>query len=54
MESIKFNTNDVAKFSRYIESAASTQPPPATTFLLSKTLLTTHSASCMERSISSQ
>ena len=46
-------TSDVAKFSRYMESAASTAPPPITTVLDSSTRLTTHSASCMERSISS-
>ena len=46
-------TSDVAKFSRYMDSAASTAPPPITTVLDSSTRRTTHSASCMERSISS-
>ena len=46
-------TSDVAKFSKYMESAASTAPPPITTVLDSSTRLTTQSASCTERSISS-
>ena len=45
-------TNEVAKFSRYIDKAASTAPPPGTTDLDSRTRLTTHRASCTERSIS--
>ena len=44
---------DVAKFSRKMESAVSTAPPPGTTRLDSSTLLTTHRASWTERSISS-
>lgn len=36
-----------------MDSAASTAPPPGTTDLDSSTLLTTHRASCSERSISS-
>lgn len=36
-----------------MDSAASTAPPPGTTVLDSNTLFTTHIASCMERSISS-
>lgn len=36
-----------------MDSAASTAPPPGTTVLDSNTLFTTHIASCIERSISS-
>lgn len=46
-------TSEVAKFSRYIDNAASTAPPPGTTFLESRTRFTTHNASCRDRSISS-
>lgn len=44
---------DVAKFSRYMERAVSTAPPPGTTRLDSSTLFTTQSESCSDRSISS-
>ena len=44
---------DVAKFSRYMERAVSTAPPPGTTRLDSSTLFTTERESCNERSISS-
>lgn len=47
------HTNEVAKFSRYIDRAASTAPPPGTTVLDSSTRLTTHRASWTDRSISS-
>ena len=46
-------TMDVAKFSRYMERAVSTAPPPGTTRLDSSTLFTTQSESCSDRSISS-
>ena len=46
-------TSVLAKFSRYTERAASTAPPPGTRRLDSSTLLTTHSASWMDLSISS-
>eukprot|EP01139_Manchomonas_bermudensis_P000601 Amastigsp_a664_855.p2 type:complete len:318 gc:universal Amastigsp_a664_855:99-1052(+) len=44
---------DVAYFSRVIDSAVSTAPPPGTTFFDSSTRLMTQSASWTERSISS-
>lgn len=47
-------TRVVAKFSKYIESAASTAPPPGTRRPDSNTRRTAHSASCADRSISSQ
>ena len=46
-------TRDDAKFSRKMERAASTAPPPGTTDFDSSTRFTTHSASWTDRSISS-
>ncbi len=46
-------TKDVAKFSRWMDKAVSTAPPPGTTLFDSRTRLTTHKASCIDRSISS-
>mmetsp|Transcript_65808 Transcript_65808/g.130425 ORF Transcript_65808/g.130425 Transcript_65808/m.130425 type:complete len:247 (-) Transcript_65808:714-1454(-) len=45
--------SDVAKFSRWIESAASTQPPPGTTLADSSARLMAQRASWSERSTSS-
>ena len=46
-------TIDVARFSRYIDKAVSTAPPPTTSWLDSRTLFKTQSESCKERSTSS-
>ena len=53
MASCSRDPSVVASISRYTDSAASTAPPPATTFSLSSARFTMHSASCSDRSTSS-